>query len=46
MLVDGYLHLMKCGVVKRKTYNNVHIQRLINEGKIEEKITPDPDRFA
>ena len=40
MLVDGYLHLMKCGVVKRKTYNNVHIQRLLNEGKIKEKITP------
>ena len=40
MLVDGYLHLLKCGVVKRKTYNNVHIQRLINEGKIREKITP------
>ena len=40
MLVDGYLHLMRSGVVKRKTYNNVHIQRLINEGKIKEKITP------
>ena len=40
MLVDGYLHLLKCGVVKRKTYNNIHIQRLINEGKIKEKITP------
>jgi acyl-CoA hydrolase len=40
MLVDGYLHLIKCGVVKRKTYNNVHIQRLINEGKIKEKISP------
>jgi len=41
MLVDGYLHLIKSGIVKRKTYNNVHIQRLINEGLIEEKITPD-----
>jgi hypothetical protein len=40
MLVDGYLHLLKCGVVKRKTYNNIHIQRLINEGKIKEKIIP------
>jgi acyl-CoA hydrolase len=40
MLVDGYLHLMKCGVVKRKTYNNIHIQRLINAGQIEEKISP------
>ena len=40
MLVDGYLHLLNCGVVKRKTYNNVHIQRLVNEKKITEKITP------
>lgn len=40
MLVDGYLHLMRSGVIKRKTYNNVHIQRLINDGKIKEKITP------
>lgn len=40
MLVDGYLHLLNSGVVKRKTYNNVHIQRLVNERKITEKITP------
>ncbi len=41
MLVDGYLHLVDCGVVKRKTYNDTHIQRLVNEGRIEEDITPD-----
>lgn len=41
MLVDGYLHLMKCGVVKRKTYNDTNIQRLVNEGRIEEAITPE-----
>lgn len=41
MLVDGYLHLVKCGVVKRKTYNNTDIQRLVNEGKIKEAITPE-----
>ena len=40
MLVDGYLQLLKSGIVKRKTYNNVHIQRLINEKKITEKVTP------
>ncbi|MBF0120421.1 MAG: hypothetical protein HQK79_16420 [Desulfobacterales bacterium] len=40
MLVDGYLHLIKSGVVKRKTYNDVNIQRLINEKKITENITP------
>jgi len=41
MLVDGYLHLVNCGVVKRKTYNNVPIQRLVNEGRIKEAITPE-----
>ncbi len=41
MLVDGYLHLIKSGVVKRKTYNNVHIQRLLNEKKITDVVTPD-----
>ncbi len=40
MLVDGYLQLLKSGIVKRKTYNNVHIQRLINEKKITDKVTP------
>ena len=39
MLVDGYLHLVDCGVVKRKTYNDTRIQRLVNQGKIHEEIT-------
>ena len=40
MLVDGYLHLIKSNVVKRKTYNSVAIQRLLNEGRIDERVTP------
>lgn len=40
MLVDGYLYLLESGVVKRKTYNNVHLQRLLNERKITDKVTP------
>jgi len=40
MLVDGYIELLKSGVVKRKTYNNVAIQSLINEGQITETVTP------
>ncbi|MGM0453449.1 MAG: acetyl-CoA hydrolase/transferase C-terminal domain-containing protein [Thermodesulfobacteriota bacterium] len=40
MLVDGYLQLISNGVVKRKTYNNAAIQRLLNEGKITEAVTP------
>jgi hypothetical protein len=41
MLVDGYLHLLESGVVKRKTYNHVALQRLLNENKIQEKVTPE-----
>lgn len=40
MLVDGYLYLLEADVVKRKTYNNEHIQRLLNEKKITDKVTP------
>jgi len=39
MLVDGYLELIKSGVVKRKTYNSEPIQKLINEKKISENVT-------
>ncbi len=41
MLVDGYLQLLEHGVVKRKTYNDIRIQRLVNQGAITEKVTPD-----
>jgi len=41
MFVDGYLHLMKCGVVKRRAYNSIPIQRLLNEGRITEEVTPE-----
>ncbi len=40
MLVDGYLYLLESGVVKRKTYNNVPLQRLLNDKKITDKVTP------
>lgn len=40
MLVDGYIHLYKAGVVKRKTWYNVHIQKLVNEKRISETVTP------
>jgi len=41
MLVDGYLHLMKAGVVKRKTYNDLAFQRLANEGRLGDEVTPE-----
>ena len=39
MLVDGYLHLMRCGVVKRKTYNHLPLQRLLCQGKFTEEVS-------
>lgn len=41
MFVNGFLHLIKKGIVKRKVYEDLHIQRLINEGKIQEALTPN-----
>lgn len=40
MLVDGYLHLMKSGIVKRKTYNNLYLMKLLESGKITHEVTP------
>ena len=42
MFVDGFMHLMNRGVLKRKVYDHLILQRLLNEGLIdEERITPD-----
>jgi acyl-CoA hydrolase len=41
MLVDGFLQLYKNGVIKRKIYHHVGIQRLINEGRLGETIPHD-----
>jgi acyl-CoA hydrolase len=41
MLVDGYLHLMQAGVVKRKTYNDLTLQRLANDGRLGDEVTPE-----
>ncbi len=41
MLVDGYLHLMQNGVVKRNVYESIPLQRLLNEGRITEAVTPE-----
>jgi acyl-CoA hydrolase len=40
MLVDGYLQLIESGIVKRKTYDDLRLQRLVNQGKIGEEIGP------
>lgn len=38
MFVDGYLELLRAGVVKRRTYEDVPIQRLLNERRISERV--------
>lgn len=38
MLVDGFLQLYKNGIIKRKVYHHVGLQKLINDGKIKETI--------
>jgi len=37
MLVDGFMHLYNAGVIKKKVYDNYHLQRLVNEGLVREE---------
>ncbi|MCG8470626.1 MAG: hypothetical protein MI742_02065 [Desulfobacterales bacterium] len=39
MLVDAFIELYKGGVIKRKVYGNLSIQRLVNEGVLSETLT-------
>ncbi|KZZ58830.1 hypothetical protein A3762_06565 [Oleiphilus sp. HI0125] len=41
MFVNGFLHLIQQGIVKRKVYEDVHIQKLINERRLTEELKPD-----
>jgi len=41
MFVNGFMHLIKSGIVKRQVYDDLDLQRLLNEGKITEKISSD-----
>ncbi len=40
MMIDGFMELYEAGIIKRKVYDDVTIQRLINENSIDETITP------
>jgi len=40
MMIDGFMELYEAGIIKRKVYDDVTIQRLINENNIDETITP------
>ncbi|MFT7185376.1 MAG: acyl-CoA hydrolase [Pseudohongiellaceae bacterium] len=38
MFVNGFMHLIKSGIVKREVYDDLDIQRLLNEEKITESV--------
>jgi acyl-CoA hydrolase len=40
MFVDGFLELWRAGVLKRRVYDDARLQSLLNEGTIEEAVTP------
>lgn len=39
MFVNGFMHLIKSGIVKRKVYDDLDLQRLLNEEKLEESVS-------
>ncbi len=39
MLVDGFLELWRSGILRRRVYDNVPIQRLLNQGRMGEEVT-------
>jgi len=41
MFVNGFMHLIKTGIVKRRVYDDLDIQRLLNEEKITESVNPN-----
>ena len=40
MLVDGFIDLYRSGILKRKVYQHFGLQRLLNDGRIDEEVTP------
>jgi acyl-CoA hydrolase len=41
MFVDGYLDLYRSGVLKRRVFPQLQVQRLLNAGVLDERIGPD-----
>lgn len=39
LLVDGFLHLYHSGILKRRVYDHAGLQRLLNEGRIDESVS-------
>jgi len=40
MLVDGFLDLYRAGILKRKVYQHAGLQRLLNDRRIDDDVTP------
>ena len=41
MFVDGFMHLYQSGILKRRVYDDAHLQRLLNRGEISEEFGPE-----
>lgn len=45
MLVDGFMYLYKAGIIKRRVYDDLSLQRLLGQGLITEEVTADTLRL-
>lgn len=41
MMSDEYIHLYQQGILKKKVYDHIGLQTLLNNGELTENITPD-----
>jgi acyl-CoA hydrolase len=41
MIMDGFLHLYEAGILKRLVYDDLPLQRLLNEKLIDHEVTPE-----
>ncbi len=41
MFVNGFWHLYKDGILRRRVYDSIPLQKLMNEGKLSERVTPN-----
>jgi acyl-CoA hydrolase len=39
MLVDGFMHLIEAGIVKREVYDDLAIEQLLADGRIEHRVS-------
>ena len=41
MFVDGFLHLLDAGILKRQVYDFTELQQLLNEDRVGERVEPE-----